>query len=108
VKGRETLDHRDADGAIEARRFDAAGGRLTHRVEPPLDQRILIRPQLGHRSVDVAEDEAFPIGAALPRRRWLPPAPMSTVLALQKWCKRNAVRRRRGAIRAMRKAVADE
>ncbi len=65
---------RDADGAIEAGRFDAAGRRLAHRREPPLDQRFLARPQLGHRGVDVGEDQAFPIGVVLPQCRLLPPA----------------------------------
>jgi hypothetical protein len=36
VERGEALDHRDADGAIKAGRFDAAGRRLAHRLEPPL------------------------------------------------------------------------
>jgi hypothetical protein len=74
VERREALDHRNADRAIEARCFDGARHCLAHRREPPLDQRILTRPQLGHRSMDIGEDEAFPVGVAFPQRRQLPPA----------------------------------
>jgi hypothetical protein len=35
VERGEALDHRDGDGAIKAGRFDAAGRRLAHRLEPP-------------------------------------------------------------------------
>ncbi len=74
MERREALDHRNADGAIEAGRFDAAGRRFTHRRQPPLDRRFLPRPQLGHCGVDIAEDEAFPVGVVLPQCRQFPPA----------------------------------
>ena len=74
VKRRETLDHRNADGAIETGCLDGAGGRLAHCLEPPLDRRLPARPQLGHRSVNVGEDEAFPVGMVLPQIRLLRPA----------------------------------
>jgi hypothetical protein len=36
VERREALDHRIADGTMEAGRFDAAGRRLTDSRRPPL------------------------------------------------------------------------
>jgi hypothetical protein len=36
VERRQALDHRIADGAMEAGRFDAAGRRLTDSSRPPL------------------------------------------------------------------------
>src|SRR5205085_7712066 len=74
MKRRKAFDDRDADTAVEPRRLNLARRRLAHCREPPLDQRFAAGAQFRHRGMNIAKDEAFPIGMPLPQIGQLPPA----------------------------------